>query len=215
MGAAIAGGLIGGALSIGGTALSNRNAKKAARKNRRFQRDMYKNRYKYTMADMRRAGLNPILAYSQGPGSAPSGATAQTFDYGNSAGAVAKGAQAGIQAKLARAQFQNVNANTAKTHADTTLSEVTAEKVRVDTGAKRPISSAMEAVDKHLAKPAARLADQIPELVNSTMLNSAAGVKRLKQVIQSSELYQRSYKSLSEREKARKRKMDRLLRRTK
>lgn len=41
------------------------------------QRDLYKHRYQYTMADMREAGLNPILAYRQGPGSYPGVAQAQ------------------------------------------------------------------------------------------------------------------------------------------
>lgn len=34
---------------------------------------MYDTRYQKTMQDMRKAGLNPILAYQQGAGSAPSG----------------------------------------------------------------------------------------------------------------------------------------------
>lgn len=36
-----------------------------------FNKEMYEKRYQMTMADMRKAGLNPILAYKQGAGSAP------------------------------------------------------------------------------------------------------------------------------------------------
>lgn len=56
-----------------------------ARKQRSFQERMFKNRYQYTMADMRSAGLNPILAYKQGGGSAPSGAMAQIPNVATSA----------------------------------------------------------------------------------------------------------------------------------
>ena len=45
---------------------------KEARKARRWAAEMYQQRYQWTMADMRKAGLNPILAYRQGAGSFPS-----------------------------------------------------------------------------------------------------------------------------------------------
>ncbi len=52
------------------------NAANSARTQRQmdFQERMSRNRYQYTMEDMKKAGLNPILAYKQGGGSAPSGA---------------------------------------------------------------------------------------------------------------------------------------------
>lgn len=50
-----------------------------AQKNRDYQQNMYMNRYLYTMQDMYRAGLNPILAATQGGlsgGSIPQGSSA-------------------------------------------------------------------------------------------------------------------------------------------
>lgn len=70
------GGAIGGAVVTGGF-----NAYQASR-NRSFQRDMSNTAYQRAVADMRAAGLNPMLAYQQGGASTPSGATASMSDPG-------------------------------------------------------------------------------------------------------------------------------------
>ena len=67
--------LISGGFSAFGQSRANREARAAAQRQMDFQERMFKNRYRYTMADMRAAGLNPILAYQQGGGSPPSGAS--------------------------------------------------------------------------------------------------------------------------------------------
>ena len=77
---AAAGGLMGMFGSLGSAKMSQKTAKKQMG----FQEYMYKRRYQMTMADMRKAGLNPILAYQQGGGAAPSGARATIPDIGAS-----------------------------------------------------------------------------------------------------------------------------------
>lgn len=60
--------------AIGQAAFNARQAKK----NRKFQKHMYRNRYRYTVEDMKAAGINPILAAGSGlgGGGSPSGSAA-------------------------------------------------------------------------------------------------------------------------------------------
>jgi len=81
---AILGGLVTGGASLIGGAMTNAKNAKEAQKNRvfqadqasrqmAFQSDMSNTAYQRTMADMQKAGLNPMLAYQQGGASTPSG----------------------------------------------------------------------------------------------------------------------------------------------
>jgi hypothetical protein len=96
-------------------ALANQQNIDEAQKNRDFQERMSSTAYQRAMSDMKTAGLNPMLAFSQGGASAPSGATAtvQSTRKGDKSLAlsdmVGKGAQtaaqiAGIQLPAAQAQ---------------------------------------------------------------------------------------------------------------
>lgn len=68
--------LASGALQVAGGFLSDRASAKESKRNRDWQEDFYKKRYQYQMADMKAAGLNPIMAYQQNPGGVPSGGVA-------------------------------------------------------------------------------------------------------------------------------------------
>lgn len=71
--------LMGGA-SIFGTHLANKASAKSVQQQMDFQREMSNTAYQRSMEDMRKAGLNPILAYSQGGASTPSGASYSASD---------------------------------------------------------------------------------------------------------------------------------------
>jgi hypothetical protein len=67
---------------IGGSILEGKFAKDQARKQMRFQEDMSSTSYQRAMEDMRKAGLNPILAGKLGGASTPPGAMAKSPDFG-------------------------------------------------------------------------------------------------------------------------------------
>jgi len=79
---AIGSSIIGGLFSARGASKQNQRAKEAAEEQMRFQREMYGSRYQMTMADMKKAGLNPILAYQSGVGGSPSGASYSPVNVG-------------------------------------------------------------------------------------------------------------------------------------
>ena len=61
-----------------GNELQNRRQADAAEQAQAFSAQQYATRYQTTVADMKAAGINPMLAYGSGPGNAPSGVQAQT-----------------------------------------------------------------------------------------------------------------------------------------
>lgn len=64
--AGIGAALVGGAVSAFGARAQNRAAQRAAREQMAFQKEASQHQYQWAMEDMRKAGLNPMLAYQQG-----------------------------------------------------------------------------------------------------------------------------------------------------
>lgn len=94
--ALIAAGVLGGLSSYGQERTNAQNAQ-LAREQMAFQADMSGTSYQRAVADMMQAGLNPMLAYSQGGASTPGG---QTAVMQNALGAGATSAQQGYQLAL-------------------------------------------------------------------------------------------------------------------
>lgn len=155
-----------GAIAAGGTALAslwngkkdrefqkeaNKENIKEAHVNRDWQERMSNSAYQRATDDMKKAGLNPMLAYTQGGASSPSGAQGsveaiQSPRFAQDAMSAFSGIASGMsqvqQAKTAQAQAQssialqgaqaaNTVAATAKTQADTekTIDSIKNQKV--------------------------------------------------------------------------------------
>jgi len=104
---------LGAGLSLGGDIYSARKSAQAARDSRQWEERMSSTAHQREVADLRAAGLNPILSATGGSGaSTPSAAVANVPDYGNSARAAFT---AGLQRQLLQAQIDNTNAGTKET----------------------------------------------------------------------------------------------------
>lgn len=111
--------MIGELLSLGGNLLNNFFAGERQEDAQEFSAQQFATRYQNTVKDMKAAGLNPMLAYSQGGGNAPT----------SSAASAAGGADLGmvhLQSKMNTAQVANIEA-------DTKNKEAQASNIRADT----------------------------------------------------------------------------------
>lgn len=104
-----------------------------------FQERMRETQYQTAVEDMKKAGLNPMLAYSQGGAGTPTGAMGQvsTAKVGNTLASAVQGYQsmAMTNAELDQkdALTQNTSAQTVKTEADTIQTAVNIQKILADT----------------------------------------------------------------------------------
>jgi len=129
----VAGPLISGGLSLlGGSSANSANAEQA-QLNRDFQADQSSTAYQRAVADMKAAGLNPMLAYGQGGASTASGSTATMSDVVSPA--VSSAMQASrLNADLQniRQQNENLKANERKIVADTVSTTWANAKMKAD-----------------------------------------------------------------------------------
>ena len=140
-----------GAGPVGAALGAGLDASAEAERSRDWQTDFAKHRYQYAVADLMKAGLNPMLAYSQGGASAPGAAMGHPADVSSAAGVVQQGPVARSQAALNEVQVENVRANTAESvaraavaieQAKLTAAQTMSEgfrpgQIQTDTGARR------------------------------------------------------------------------------
>lgn len=113
----------GGALGLLGQLSANSSNKKIAREQMAFQERMANTSYQRAVGDLQAAGLNPMLAYSQGGAPSPAGASTTVGNVGSAAVSSARDASNNA---VAVEQVEQAKATTAQI-------EATTEKIRSET----------------------------------------------------------------------------------
>ncbi len=156
------GALFGAVTSAAGGFLQNQMGKTAAGRQMTFQKDMSNTQYQRAMADMRLAGLNPILAYRMGGAGTPGGSTysptnigaAATQGMGSVGGTLAAGKQATSARMLASQKGRMFNSEIRVLDTQGDLNQANAASAKATAG--RTIA---ETVNEYLRRPI--IAEQI------------------------------------------------------
>ena len=134
----VAGSLVSGLLSNKGA--SDQNAANIAISQRQmdFQERMSSTAYQRSMADMRKAGLNPILAYKTGGASSPGGAGIPSVnEMTGLADQVGAATGKSLQAMLLKDQAKNTRQQTQKSRAETYLTGQLEQKAKYETASAK------------------------------------------------------------------------------
>ena len=152
-----------------------------------FSEYMSNTAYQRTMEDMRKAGLNPILAYQQGGASTPQGVMAPVHQaqlenelegLGEGVSSAAQKAKDAEAAELAREQTKNTTSQTDLNKANEALSKTMEEKSKVDAVTSASQAAKLEA-EKNLADEQTRNA-KIQAGILAHNVTSAAADARIK-----------------------------------
>lgn len=128
----LTGSLITGGASLLGGYLANRSSAQSTRDQMDFQAEQSSTSYQRAMADMRAAGLNPMLAYSQGGASTPNGAS---YDAQNIVEPAVNSARSTMRLQE---ELKNMRAANAVSITQAALNQANTRKVNAETASLDP-----------------------------------------------------------------------------
>lgn len=140
----LAAGLAAAAAGLGfwGQERSNAANARSAKEQMEFQERLSNTSWQRAVKDMQGAGLNPMLAYSQGGAGTPGGASSQ------SANSAAAAAQNIANLSLTGKQIENMDAQTRQTQSDTALKNLDWTMRNMERGNLQRTQEWMQFVDK-------------------------------------------------------------------
>ena len=135
------GGVVGGVLGLIGQNQTNQKNWDIAQSNNEWSAQQYATRYQTTVKDLQASGLNPMLAYGQGPGTAPTASQVAPMQnalgtavehFNKTRGTSAQSALQTEQLKQVESQTALNSAQTAKVLADAEVSKEQARLINTD-----------------------------------------------------------------------------------
>lgn len=146
--------LVPGGLSYLGTKQTNAANREIAKEQMEFQERMSSSAYQRAVLDMEQAGLNPIMAYSQGGASSPSGASIQQQnELGNAVSSALDVARTRAELDNMREQKEMIKAQTQMYRRDADVKSSTAKSLDL----QMPGLEAQAHLDKTPFGPISRL----------------------------------------------------------